>query len=195
MAYDRRAAEPELPQPTEASFDYRTELGRVFVPPNVARDFVILDPERAATLRAWTAALIPARDARPAADEIGAAEYIDATVFLAPRLRAALLSALDALNREALQHAQTSFTACDAGTRVDLLRQLEASRHRDTFAMVRELTYEAYYARPRVLEVLEKETGWHYEVAFSGSEMEPFDERLLQRMKTVAPHYRRVKSD
>jgi hypothetical protein len=192
MAYDRRAGEPELPQPAEATLDYRTELGRVFVPVGDKRDFVVLDPDRAATLRAWTAALIPARGERPAADEIGAAEYIDATAFLAPRIRAALLSAIDALDREAHQQCQTTFATCDRETQTHLLRELEASRHRDVFAMVRELTYEAYYAHPRVLAVLAAETGWQFEEAFSGGAMERFDERLLERMRTVALHYRRV---
>lgn len=194
MAYDRRATEPELPRSPEASFDFRAELGRVFVPLDAAREFVILDPERAAILRAWTAALIPARGARPAADAVGAAEYIDATLFRAPRLRAPLLAAIDALDRQALQQAQSPFTACNGDMKRDLLRQLEASRHGEVFAMVRELTYEAYYADPRVLSILEEETGWRYETAFAGEAMEPFDERLLERMQTVAPHYRRVES-
>ena len=60
-------------------------------------------------------------------------------------------------------------------------------------AMIRELTYEAYYAHPRVLDVLEAETGWRYEEAFSGGEMGPFDEGLLERMRSVPPRYRRVK--
>ena len=56
--------------------------------------------------------------------------------------------------------------------------------------MVRDLTYEAYYTDRRVLDVLERETGWRYETTFSGSEMEPFDEGLLARMRTVAATWR-----
>ena len=44
----------------------------------------------------------------------------------------------------------------------------------------------------RVLDVLERETGWRYEVAFSGGELEPFDERLLARMRTVPPRWRKA---
>jgi hypothetical protein len=58
--------------------------------------------------------------------------------------------------------------------------------------MVRDLTYEAYYAHPRVLEALERVTGWRYETAIAGAEMEPFDERLLERMRTAPPRYRKV---
>jgi hypothetical protein len=192
MAYDRRAGKADLPQPPDVTFDYRRELGRVFVPVDVARNFVVLDADRTATLRAWTATLIPPRGERPAADEIGAAEYIDATAFLAPRIRAALLSAIDALEREARLRFQTTFAECNGEAQVHLLHELETSRQGDVFAMIRELTYEAYYAHPRVLAVLEDETGWKYENAFSGGVMELFDEGLLERMKDVAPHYRSV---
>ena len=192
MAYDRRAEEPERPQSAGSMLDYRRELGKVFVPLDEAHDFVILDPDRAAALRAWTAALIPARGARPAADEVGAAEYIDATAFLAPRIRAGLLAAIDALEREARARFETLFTACPGERQTCLLQELASSRHQDVFAMVRELTYEAYYAHPRVLAVLADETGWRYEEAFSGGEMEPFDEGLLERMRAIAPHYRHV---
>ena len=192
MAYDRRAGDTEATQPPQVAFDYRPEFGRVYVPVGVARDFVVLDPTRAATLRAWTSVLIPARGARPAAGAIGAAEYIDATVFAAPRLRAALLAAIDAVEQEAWR------------TRAEVVRRgrsagadghpagLRGIAPAETFAMIRELTYEAYYAHPRVLDVLEAETGWRYQEAFSGGVMEPFDEGLLARMKNVTLRYRRV---
>jgi hypothetical protein len=56
--------------------------------------------------------------------------------------------------------------------------------------VVRDLAYEAYYTHPDVLDVLERETGWRYEAAFSGSEMEQFDERLLTRMRSTPARWR-----
>ncbi len=73
-----------------------------------------------------------------------------------------------------------------------MLRAFEANDPLDAFPMVRDLTYEAYYAHPRVLDVLERETGWRYEVAISGGELEPFDESLLARMRTVPPRWRKT---
>jgi hypothetical protein len=192
MAYDRRAGETDAAQPPRAAFDYRPELGRVYVPVGAERDFVVLDPARAATLRAWTSLLIPARGARPAAGEIGAAEYIDATVHAAPRLRAALLTAIDTVEQEAWRREQKAFAAIDRQTQIRILQDFEASRQGETFALIRELTYEAFYAHPRVLDILEAETGWRYEEAFSGGEMAPFDEGLLERMRQVPPRYRRI---
>lgn len=192
MAYDRRAGAAEQPQPPEIAVDYRQEVGRVFVPVGVAREFAVLDPDRAATLRAWTAVLIPARGQRPSAAEIGAAEYIDATALRAPRIRAGLLAAIDAVEREARDRTGGPFAAGDHETQTAILRNLEISRHAALFAVVRDLTYEAYYAHPRVLDALEAETGWRYENAFAGSRMEPFDEALLARMKAIPPRYRSV---
>ena len=42
-----------------------------------------------------------------------------------------------------------------------------------------------------MLDVLERETGWRYEVAISGGELEPFDEGLLARMRAVPPRWRK----
>jgi hypothetical protein len=192
MAYDRRKEEYEVTHPDRSRIDYRLEIGRVHVSIGVQREFAVLDPERAAILRAWVDTLIPASGERPAAGEVGAAEYIDATVFLTPRLRGVLLEGIDTVARLAVQRFGRELTGCSEAERTDVLRAFEASDHLDAFPMVRDLTYEAYYAHPRVLDALERETGWRYEVAFSGSRLEPFDETLLARMRSVPPRYRKV---
>ena len=192
MAYDWRKEEYEVTRPDRDKIDYRQEIGRAHVPIGVEREFAVLDAERAAVLRAWVSALIPASGERPSAGEIGAAEYIDATVFLTPRLRGMLLDAIDSVRRLASERIGLPFPDCGPGEQVDVLRAFERADPLDAFPMVRDLTYEAYYAHPRVLDALKAQTGWRYDVAFSGSEMEPFDESLLARMKTVPPRWRGV---
>jgi hypothetical protein len=59
--------------------------------------------------------------------------------------------------------------------------------------MVRDLTYEAYYAHPRVLAALQRDLAWDGLAPTRGSEMEPFDESLLSRVKTLPPLYREVR--
>ena len=137
-------------------------------------------------------ALIPARGERPAAGEVGAAEYVDATVFLTPRLRGVLLDGIDTVERLAQKRSGRRFAEADPTEQTEVLRIFEANDPLDAFPMVRDLTYEAYYAHPRVLDVLERETGWRYDVAFSGGELEPFDEDLLARMKALPPRWRKV---
>src|SRR5918994_6938754 len=103
MAYDWRKEEYEITRPGRTRFDYRQEIGRAHVPIGVERGFVVLDPDRAEALRAWVSALIPARGERPAAGEVGAAEYVDATVFLTPRLRGVLLDGIDTVDQLAVE--------------------------------------------------------------------------------------------
>jgi hypothetical protein len=134
--------------------------------------------------------LIPARGDRPSAGTAGAAEYIDATAFLAPSIRALLIEALDHLYRLSVESCGSSFVDLEADDRASTLRQFEETDSTGAFAMVRDLTYEAYYTDRRVLDALERDTGWRYETTFSGSEMEPFDERLLARM-LISPPSRR----
>jgi hypothetical protein len=192
MAYDWRKEEYEVTRPGRKRIDYRLEIGRAHVPIGVERTFAVLDPERAEALRCWVSALIPAQGKRPAAGDIGGAEYVDATIFLTPRLRGVLLDGIDTVDRLAVERFGRSFVECDPAQRTDVLRAFEKADPLDAFPLVRDLTYEAYYAHPSVLGALEQETGWQYEVAFSGSEMEPFDERLLQRMRAVPPRWRKL---
>jgi hypothetical protein len=192
MAYDWRKEEYEVTRPGRTRIDYRQEIGRAHVPIGVERGFAVLDPARAEALRAWVSALIPARGERPTAGEIGAAEYVDATVFLTPRLRGVLLDGIDTIEQLAEKLADRRFPQATPQQQRQVLHAFEANDPLDAFPMVRDLTYEAYYAHPRVLDVLERETGWRYEVAFSGGELEPFDEGLLERMRTVPPRWRKA---
>jgi hypothetical protein len=192
MAYDRRQEDYAPSQPEALRIDYQLEIGRAYVPVGVDRGFAVLDPDRAETLRAWTSALIPAYGDLPAAGEVGAAEYADATAFAAPRIRGLLLGAIDRLEDAAAQRHGNRFAACPPDAQVELLRAVEVSPNAEVFGMVRDLTYEAYYANPRVLEALERRTGWRYRVAFQGTSMEEFDESILEPMKRLTPHYRKA---
>ena len=192
MAYDWRKEEYEVIRPGRTRIDYRQEIGRAHVPIGVEREFSVVDPDRAGVLRAWVSTLIPANGERPAAGDVGAAEYVDATVFLTPRLRGVLLDGIDTVDQLALNLVGRRFADATAPSRAEVLRRFEANDPLDSFPMVRDLTYEAYYAHPRVLDVLERETGWRYEVAFSGGDLEPFDESMLAQMRKVPPRWRKV---
>ena len=192
MAYDWRKEEYEVTRPGRTRIDYRQEIGRAHVPIGIDRGFVVVDPDRAEVLRAWVSALIPARGERPAAGDVGAAEYVDATVFLTPRLRGVLLDAIDTVEQLAQKLKGHRFAQVAPLERSEVLRAFEGNDPLDAFPMVRDLTYESYYAHPLVLNVLERETGWQYEVAIAGGELEPFDEGLLNCMRTVPPRWRKA---
>ncbi len=153
------------------------------------RGFSVLDGPRATTLRAWVATLIPARGARPDAADVGSAEYVDATVFLVPALRPALLQAIDRIERSAADQLHKAFTECGVEDRERLLREFEAVDASDAFNMVRDFTYEAYYGHPRVLA---KETGWSSTSPTRGSAMKPFDASRLERVRNLPARWRKA---
>ncbi len=191
MAYDRRQGEAHEPlEPAGGRIEYLVEAGRAYVPVGVERGFVILDPSRAATLRAWASTLIPASGALPAAGDIGAVEYIDATAFAAPRLRTMLLRGIDTVERIVMARYERSLGECTPEQRVTVLREFEIVDTSDVFNMIRDFTYEAYYGNDHVLDPLEQATGWRYQVSVTGTVMGDFDERLLEPMRAITPRYR-----
>jgi gluconate 2-dehydrogenase subunit 3-like protein len=193
MAYDRKQGGHQVAHANRP--DYRLEVGRAEVPVGEPRGFAVLDPERAATLRAWTSTLIPAGPGRPDAGAVGAAEYIDATVSKVPALRPALLGALDVVERIAQDKARRPFAQCTAEERERLLREFQLADEADAFQMVSDFTFEAYYGHPDVLAALESATGWRAGNPMTGSAMEPFDTNQLARVKSLAPRWRAVAPD
>jgi hypothetical protein len=192
MAYDRKQGQHQVAQSSRP--DYRLEVGRAEVAVGAPRTFVVLDPARAATLRAWAATLIPARGRRPDAGSVGAAEYVDATVHLVPSLRPALLHGLDEVER--LAHSKTGhgFTEGSAEEREGVLRQFQAADDSDAFSMVSDFTYEAYYGHPIVLAAIEAENGWRGTAPMSPSVIAAFDAAQLDRVRTLPPRYRAVET-
>jgi hypothetical protein len=187
MAYDRKQGRHQVAQSSRP--DYRLEVGQAEVPVGAPRGFVVLDPARAATLKAWTSTVIPAAGRRPDAGSVGAAEYIDATVYMVPSIRPALLHGIDEIERLAHASAGRPFNECGVAEREGVLRQFQGLDP-DTFSMVGDLTYEAYYGNPEVLAAVEGETGWRGSVPMTGSPMTAFDVALLERVRKLPARYR-----
>ncbi len=190
MAYDRRVAGHEVAQADRP--DYRLVVGRAEIPVGETHGYSVLDPARATTLEAWVASLIPAHGSRPDAAQVGAAEYIDATLAEVPALRPALLQAIDRLEAMSATKARRAFAECTPEERERLLREFEAADDTDAFNMVRDFTYEAYYGHPEVLTALERDTGWRGKAQSTGSSLPPFDEARLERVKALPPRWRRT---
>jgi hypothetical protein len=191
VAYDRKQGQHQVAQSSRP--DYRVEVGRAEVPVGESRTFVVLDPARAATLKAWTSALIPAAGRRPDAGSVGAAEYIDATVHKVPSLRPALLHAIDEVEKRARSVNGRAFTECSAEERESVLRQFQAAADAEAFSMISDFTYEAYYGNPKVLAAIEAENGWRGTGPMKGGPMPPFDASRLARVRKLKPRYRVVK--
>lgn len=190
VAYDRRVGGHEVAQADRP--DYRLVVGRAEIPVGAPRGYAVLDPARAATLEAWVATLIPAAGSRPDAARVGAAQYIDATLSEVAALRPALLQAVDRVELLSATKAGRPFEECAPDERERLLREFEAADDTDTFNMVRDFTYEAYYGHPDVLAALERDTGFRGLAQATGTSLRPFDETRLARVKTLPPRWRQT---
>jgi hypothetical protein len=193
MAYDRKQGGHEIAQSSRP--DYRLEVGRAEVPVGEPRGFTVLDPDRAATLKAWTSTLIPAAGRRPDAGGVGAAEYIDATVHKVPSIRQALIHGIDEVERLARGGMGRAFAECAAEERESVLRQFQAVDDTDAFNMVSDFTYEAYYGNEKVLVAIQAETGWQGTAPMTGSLMTPFDQTQLNRVLSMPPRYRTIRDE
>lgn len=165
---------------------FRAALGQAYVSYAEARAApFVLDGDRARTLTAWIDGLVPGDENWPRGSETDAAGYIDATIAKAPALRPLVLRAIDLLSARAASRFGAAFDELAFANRHQLLAELEAEGAGGAFELVLELTFEAYYRDERVLGALERRTGFSMKRATQGWEMEPFDERLLDRVRAL----------
>lgn len=120
--------------------------------------------------------LVPADGELPGAGGLGLAGEVDARL---PERARALLAALPA-----------GFARAPVADQVAALRRLEGEAPK-VFADLVAVVYAAYYVDPRVLERIERRTGYPARPPQPlGHELEPFDEAVLATVRTRAPSYR-----
>lgn len=91
---------------------------------------------------------------------------------------------------DAVRQLGGGFAIVDADSREERLRALE-SRAPAVFAVLRLVAYDAYYRHPAVRSVLERRCGYPARPPQPlGHELDPFDERLLERQRGRAPFWR-----
>jgi hypothetical protein len=161
-----------------------------YVPASEVGGFVILDEGQRAALEHWTARLIPGDREWPDARQVEAAAYIDAVLAAEP-VASRVVTALARLEAAAAELCSAPFSDCPPRSQDQLLEELSRDpASADAFTQVLELTYEAYYRDPAVCDVMTRRTGFDSALPHLGSEMEPFDEALLDRVRRLSPRYR-----
>jgi hypothetical protein len=172
---------------------YAPLMGRTFVDLDETGPIRVLDEERAATLTAWVARLIPGDGAAwPSAAELDTVAYVDAVLTKAPELRPTVLAGIDAAERAARGRQDAAFVDLDAAAQVAILTDVEASLAPAAFSVLLELTYEAYYRAPRVQRVVKERTGFDVRNTVDGKPMKPFPVDLLKPVADRPDHYRSV---
>jgi hypothetical protein len=137
-------------------------------------------------------AIIPAVGRMPAATAVGAGRYIDRIAGTDDRLAGLLSEGARAMDTQSLAAHAVPFEMLGGEERVVLLTHIEKTDvPAGFFPALRDLVYEAYYTQPRVMKLL----GYNFR---SGrrrtAPIEPFDEQRVQRVRSMAPLYRRVPS-
>jgi hypothetical protein len=136
-----------------------------------------------ATFAAVLETLLPGAGPWPGARALGLEADAWRLAGLVDGHAAAVRTTLDELGPE--------FASLDPSERESRLRELEAGDP-SRFAALRLLAYDAYYAHPAVLVVLERRCGYPARPPQpDGYELEPFDESRLQRQRQRQPFWRK----
>jgi hypothetical protein len=190
MAFDRVQAPPEAGETPPPEVAYSREFGRTYVAPAEVERYLILDAGEARTLASWAARLIPGGGEWPSAADVDAPMYVDNCAARSPLLRSMLLRGLAGVAARAWEEHRLEFAQCSPADQDRILAKLESSGDAALFELILELVYEGYYRAEVVLAVVERRTGFRVRGPLDGTELEPFDERLLDRVRTLPSSYR-----
>lgn len=183
MAFETRAGGP-------ATNPYESQMGRTYVAIDETGDIRILDQARVATLGAWVARLIPGNEQWPSAGELDTVAYIDAVLQRSIVLRPIILAAIDAADAASVHRSSLPFAALPVAEQVEVLKELESDSAPQAFAVVLELSYEAYYRDVNVQSAVKARTGFDIARTVHGAPLEPFPTERLERVSLLAPRYR-----
>jgi len=144
----------------------------------------VLDNSQQETLKFAMDEIIPANDKMPSASEVGSVSYALKIVEELPDL-IPLFEGLIAQIDELSNH---NFTTINKDERITILKTIEGNNPK-LFKVLKDFTYESYYTNEKVYELIEYET---HPTGTMGPKMEPFDEKLLNRVKNLPSMYTKI---
>lgn len=159
------------------------------IPPEEQGSALNLDENAVETLIAIVDEIIPASNGMPAASEVGALNYFALLAAEQRSLPETLQRGVAAVDDLSQERFENSFSSLSKERRILILSELESRVAPEVFANLRNYVYEAYYLQPRVWALLGYEP---YPTNAPGPEMEPFDEALLNRVRSMPKGYKEV---
>jgi hypothetical protein len=168
------------------------QIELVYVAPEDVGKDTVLDADQRAVLEAWSERLIPGDAFWPSAGTVGTAAYVESVMARSSGTHAAVARALAGIEEAAQRKYGRGFAACAADEQDEVLASLRDGPLGPTHQAVLEFTYEDYYRAPSVTAVMLQRTGFDSSLPVTGSPMEPFDDGLLDRVRTLPPRYREV---
>jgi len=147
-----------------------------------------LDHSQQETLKLTMDEIIPANDKMPSASAIGGVGYILNIVEELPELAPLFQSLTYKIEEYSLQTSNSKFTELSKDERIIILTNLEQTEP-ELFKVLKDFTYESYYTNESVYELIKYEP---HPTGTLGPKMEPFDEKLLDRVKKLPPMFTKI---
>ena len=148
----------------------------------------VLDSAMKKILKAAMDEIIPAGEGMPSASEVGGMNYLLKLWEQFPDQGKIVLSGLTDLNERSNKKFKKDFSEVSSEERTELLNFLE-KENATFFNMLRNYTYECYYLNPQVWKLIGYEP---HPTLSSGPMMEPFDEKLLERVRSIPNKFENI---
>lgn len=132
-------------------------------------------------LKAAMDEIIPADDSMPSASEVGGLNYLIKLLEQFPDQAKKLSLGLNNLNDSCAKSFGKDFAGVTSNKRISMLQESEKNDPA-FFNQLRDYTYESYYLSPQVWKLIGYEP---HPTLSSGPLMEPFDEKLLDRVRML----------
>lgn len=140
------------------------------------------------TLRFAMDEIIPANDKMPSASAVGSVNYVLNIIKDLPDLHPLFQSLTDKIEIHSLKNLDTGFTDLNKEERINILTNFEQTEP-ELFKVLKDFTYESYYTNEKVYDLIKYEP---HPTGTLGPKMEPFDEKLLTRVKNTPPMYTKI---
>lgn len=147
-----------------------------------------LDNAQQETLKFAMDEIIPANDKMPSASKLGGVTYVLKILEELPNLSPLFIGLIDKIDRQSLQQSNFNFAQLNRPMRITVLTTIEQTEP-DLFKVLKDFTYESYYTNEVVYELIKYEP---HPTGTSGPKMEPFDEKLLDRVKNTSSMYTKI---
>jgi Gluconate 2-dehydrogenase subunit 3 len=148
----------------------------------------VLPPDQQKILVAAMEEIIPAADGMPSASEVGGLNYLVKLLEQFQDEAKKLSQGLNDLNDRSNKSYGKDFTEITSDERISVLQQLE-KQNPSFFNQIRDYTYESYYLSPQVWKLIGYEP---HPTLSSGPLMEPFDEKILDRVRKLPTIFKDV---
>lgn len=154
---------------------------------NIENDFS-LDNSQQETLKYAMDEIIPANEKMPSASKTGSVNYVLNILKELPELAPLFLGITDKIEALSWQKSNSSFSKLNKEKRINVLTSIEQTEP-DLFKVLKDFTYESYYTSKEVYELISYEP---HPTGTSGPKMEPFDDKLLDRVKNSPSLYTKI---